>query len=132
MIALGGWDEGGAKYSALVSQKPRRDNFIAEVGKFMVKWGFDGFDLDWEYPGRFRKLRMKSFEVNWKFVPAGATDRGGKYSDKLPFLYFVQELSRALKRINPYYELTMAVPVANFRLQEGYHVPELCEWEFPG
>lgn len=119
MLSVGGWGEGGQKYSNMVSTAGGRQSFIDSVIETMEQYkDFQGFDLDWEYPG--------------------ATDRQGKYVDKDNFLLLIRELK---KRLDEYeqnnsttqfkhsrqLELSMAVPIARFRLQEGYEVYELCQ-----
>ena len=51
MVALGGWnDSEGSKYSKMVSQRSSRKKFIDSALAFIEKYGFEGLDLDWEYP----------------------------------------------------------------------------------
>lgn len=50
-IGLGGWnDSAGDKYSRLVNNRSSRKKFINNVLDFMHKYGFEGLDVDWEYP----------------------------------------------------------------------------------
>lgn len=45
MSFIGGWAEGGEKYSKMIAVQSRRSQFIASVIDFMKKYNFDGFDL---------------------------------------------------------------------------------------
>ncbi|KAH9211348.1 glycosyl hydrolases family 18-domain-containing protein, partial [Leptodontidium sp. 2 PMI_412] len=76
-IVLGGWtfsDNGTTTqpvWGDLASTATKRGMFIQQLRKFMEQWGFDGVDLDWEYPG--------------------AGDRGGKKEDGDNFVYLLEE-----------------------------------------
>lgn len=50
-MAIGGWTEGNAPISTMASTNESRDEFVSTTIQYLRKRGFDGLDLDWEYPG---------------------------------------------------------------------------------
>jgi len=49
MIAIGGWS--WSKYfSDVAATDATREKFATSAVKFAVDWGFDGLDINWEYP----------------------------------------------------------------------------------
>ncbi|KAM0754712.1 glycoside hydrolase, partial [Meredithblackwellia eburnea MCA 4105] len=45
-----GWD-GSRFFSSLVATEDSRRDFVKTLTSFSAKYGFDGVDIDWEYPG---------------------------------------------------------------------------------
>lgn len=64
VIGLGGWnDSAGGKYSRLVNNPSARRKFILHAVDFIRQHGFDGLDLDWEYPKCWQVSR-RSYSVH--------------------------------------------------------------------
>ena len=98
-ISVGGWsftDPGPTQtaYSNMVSSAGNRASFIKNLMNFMETYGFDGADLDWEYPG--------------------ADDRGGVPADTQNYVALCKEMSAAF---GSRYQLTVTVPTSYWYLQ---------------
>ncbi len=50
LISIGGWSW-SAHFSDVASTDAGRTHFASSCVDFMKKYGFDGIDIDWEYPG---------------------------------------------------------------------------------
>ncbi|KAK0402116.1 hypothetical protein QR680_016153 [Steinernema hermaphroditum] len=103
LLSFGGWTFGTDIFKRLAAERQHRQTFISSAIEFIEKWGFDGIDIDWEYPTA---------------------------ADKDNYLAFVSELKEAILERSRQtggdkHLLTAAVTPNVQKIDEGYHVAEL-------
>ncbi|XP_045032760.1 probable chitinase 10 isoform X2 [Daphnia magna] len=107
LLALGGWTFGTAKFKEMSATRYARQTFVFSAIPFLRQHGFDGLDLDWEYP------------------------KGS--DDKRNFVSLLKELREAFEAESqelksPRLLLTAAVPVGPDNINGGYDVPAVASY----
>uniref|UniRef100_A0A194AMZ5 Chitinase n=1 Tax=Pinctada fucata TaxID=50426 RepID=A0A194AMZ5_PINFU len=111
LLAVGGWNMGSAPFTRMVASDASRRDFATDTVKFLRTHGFDGLDLDWEYPAN-------------RGSPAGDRD---KFTELLKVLKseFAKE---AQSTGNPQLLLSAAIPAGQSNIDTGYNVPEISKY----
>jgi chitinase len=89
LFSVGGWTLSDT-FSPLAASEQARQNFIQQCITFCEKYGFDGVDIDWEYPG--------------------FAEHNGHPEDKKNFTLLLKELHQAAKEHHPPLLVTIAAP----------------------
>ena len=112
-ISVGGWtfsDNGTATqpvYGNIAASIANRQTFANNVVKFMEHYGFDGIDIDWEYPG--------------------APDRGGHPDDTKNFVSLLQTLRSTFDNSPRKLGITFTVPSSYWYLR-WFDLPNLIKY----
>eukprot|EP00093_Oithona_nana_P014013 14013.XXX_692283_694942_1 [CDS] Oithona nana genome sequencing. len=107
LLAVGGWAFGSEPFRELTGSPFRMNGFVYDSISFLRDHGFDGLDIDWEYP------------------------RGP--DDRAAFVSLIKELRIAFEgeaesSDNDKLLLTAAVPASFEAIAAGYDVPELSKY----
>ncbi|OGM41754.1 bacteriodes thetaiotaomicron symbiotic chitinase [Aspergillus bombycis] len=103
-ISVGGWDVGGRVFSDMVRFPGTRKAFIDSAISMMTEYGFDGIDIDWEYPA--------------------AEDRGGAPRDTANLVKLLSELRSA---VGTKFGLTVTLPSSYWYLK-GFNIADMVKY----
>nr|XP_031831642.1 acidic mammalian chitinase-like [Nomia melanderi] len=106
MISVGGSNELHLGFSEMVKNHTNRKRFIKSVLNVTKSFGFDGLDLDWEFPA-------------W----LGADDR-----EKIHFTQLLQEIRREFQRAQETLILSVAVAAPQAIVDQSYEVAEMAKY----
>jgi len=109
LIAVGGWNFGMAKATAMMSTQGNRQEFSDTTVTFCRQRSFDGLDLDFEYPG----------------------SRGSPPEDKQRFTLLIQQLKDTFAREGTSSGraallVTAAVAAGKETIDAGYEIGPIC------
>lgn len=102
-ISVGGWSMNDpdqptfTTFSQLASSSSAQDKFVSSLLSFMGTYGFDGVDMDWEYPV--------------------APERGGNEADYANYVTFLQNLKNKLGSSGHKYGLSITIPSSYWYMQ---------------
>lgn len=118
IASIGGWNFQSSLFSKMVSSHANRNSFIASLEAFMKEYGFDGVDLDWEYP--CSQQRDDYVKISCQNIKRSHDDGGKCPDDTDNLLQFIKELRDALGNGSM---ISMASPAAqrdwkNIKLKE--------------
>lgn len=105
LISIGGWTL-SSKFHDIAADATKRKEFATNAVKYMKQYGFDGIDIDWEFPTSKREADKVDIQ----------SDEGNPYAtaaDKVNFTFFMKDLREAIDAQaaidNKYYQLTTAI-----------------------
>lgn len=104
LVAMGGYNEGSTVYSNVAASAYLRSAMVENVIGFLRQYGFDGFDLDWEYPGM----------------------EGGAPADKQNFIALLQLFRQRFDELG--YIFTAAVGVTDRHISPAYDIPNMVKY----
>jgi chitinase len=116
LISVGGWTLSGPFSDAALTAESRA-KFARSCVAFLLKYGFDGVDLDWEYP-----------------VSGGLSGNKTRPADKQNYTLLLAELRKQLdargKKDGKHHLLTIAAPAGpqTYRNLELDRVAALVDW----
>nr|BBQ04076.1 chitinase [Aquimarina hainanensis] len=65
MASIGGWSM-CKHFPEMAADVTKRARFVADCKKLVDEYGFDGIDLDWEYPGPFAGMNFTGTEADYR------------------------------------------------------------------
>jgi len=116
LISVGGWTW-STYFSDVAADAASRDRFVTSCVSYMTKYGFNGIDLDWEYP-----------------VLGGLPTNHYRPDDGSNYLLLVQRFRQALteltEKTNANYLLTIAAPAGEdkFKYLDLKRMSDYLDW----
>ncbi|XP_050410558.1 chitotriosidase-1 isoform X2 [Patella vulgata] len=111
LLAVGGWQIGSKPFIPMITNESNRKHWVKNVVRYLRKYSFDGFDMDWEFPAT----------------------RGSSPQDKYRFTTLMKELYEAFRieaeeTGNEKLILTLATASGTYYISQSYEPEEIIKY----